>query len=318
MKTYLKFIMLALLLFIGLDVSATCTINEGLSVIKWTVSAGTVLVNGSDPVGKVLYTKSLTSIQNGKKFIKCSEGETYYFSMFTGSPVAGMADVFSTNIPGIGIRITDAKGRTFGQPGIVIPTQPDVYTLVDFTPMTFELIKTEVASQGGALDKVMVAGMLIPGYSDGEYMKVSMGNTTIKANNVCTVNNPVINTDMGSNVSRYDFKGVGKTLQEKDITIGLTCDQFAKVSIQFDATSVPNNPDIIALSPSSKSAEGFGIQLLDKRNNNPIQLGKPLLITDSAASGALDMQFIARYYQTEDRVEGGEINATANFTMTYQ
>ncbi|KAA8729326.1 fimbrial protein [Ewingella americana] len=318
MKSYQKIIVLISLLFMSLDVAAYCTRAAGTSALVWTVSPGTVVVKGSDPIGTPVYTKSLSSSQAGKTFIRCSEGETFYINMLTGSPVAGMTNVFSSNVPGIGIKVTDAKGRAVAQPGIAFPTQPDVFTVLDFTPFTFELIKTAIISQGGTLDSGMFMGLVGPGLADGDSLKALMGTATIQPSNVCTVNNPVIQTDMGSDVSRYDFKGVGKTLQEKDITIGLTCDQFAKVSIQFDATSVPNNPDIIALNSSSKSASGFGIQLLDKRNNNPIQLATPLLITDNADQGGLDMQFIARYYQTEDRVEGGEVNATASFTMTYQ
>jgi type 1 fimbria pilin len=318
MNIFKAIITLIFLCFISLDASAECTKNWKIGVLQWTIKPGTVTVNGSDPIGKVLYTKSLTSVQNGMEFIKCTEGETYYFSMLTGTAVPGMADVYSSNIPGIGIRVTDLFGRAFGQPGTAFKTEPDVFTIIDFTPMKFELIKTAAVAQGGLLDSGMFMGMVAPGLTDGEFLKASMGSGTIKVNNRCTVTTPVIQRDMGNNVSSIDFKGVGTTLQEKELLIGLNCDQYAKVSIKFDATPVPDYPNIIALNSSTNSATGVGIQLVDKRDQSPVQLGTPLLITDSAEEGPMDLQFIARYFQTSQRVVGGAVSATATFTMTYQ
>jgi type 1 fimbria pilin len=318
MKMFKTIFTLLFLLFINTDASALCSKAYSIGTLNWTIKPGNVVVNGSDPIGKVVYTKALNSSQVGKAFMYCTEGETYYFRMLTGSPVAGMDNVYSSNVPGIGIRVTDAFGRNFGQPGAAFPTEPNIYTQVDFTPIKFELIKTENISQGGVLDSGMFIAAVGPGMDDGASLQASMGNGIIKVNNKCTVTTPVIQRDMGNNVSSIDFKGVGTTLQEKEISIGLNCDQYAKVSIKFDATSAPDYPNIIALNPSSKSATGVGIQLLDKRDKSPIPLGTSLLMTDSAEEGPMDLPFIARYFQTSQRVVGGAVSATADFTMTYQ
>jgi major type 1 subunit fimbrin (pilin) len=85
--------------------------------------------------------------------------------------------------------------------------------------------------------------------------------------------------------------------------------------VKFDglADSIVNS--ILALTPDSGVATGVGIQLTD--NNNVVV---PLYTASSAytlQSGANNLDFVARYYATEDLVESGSANSTSNFTIVY-
>lgn len=135
----------------------------------------------------------------------------------------------------------------------------------------------------------------------------------------CTIvnnmTNPLIVT-LGT-VSRTAFTGAGSTAAPTKFTIALTnCPSSVNSAVvKFDGLADSTVNSILALTPDSGVATGVGIQLTD--NNNVVV---PLYTASSAytlQSGANNLDFVARYYATEDLVESGSANSTSNFTIVY-
>lgn len=314
----MKRIFSALALWMVSDMAmAACSWGTGIGAVGWNISPGTVKVKSSDPVGKVLYTRQLTSAQNTGVLLNCTANEVGRLEMLTGSPVVGQPNTYSTNIPGIGIRIKDKTGRYFGQPGDNIPTTPARGILVgDIAPLTFDIIKTDTTPTGGVLNNVSVINFTVPGLTTVKFTAV-MGTGSIVQDNSCTVSTSTIPVDMGNTVTTSEFKGVGTTIREKDLAIPLVCDQFASVNVTFDGLQAAGYPNILALNPVADAATGVGIQLLNKSTGTPVPLKSPISMGTAPGTGPLDLEFTARYYQTADRVTGGPAGANATFTMTY-
>jgi type 1 fimbria pilin len=117
-------------------------------------------------------------------------------------------------------------------------------------------------------------------------------------------------------VTNQAFTGVDSVAGTTPFQIGLTCSSGATVSITMDtATPVAGKPGVIA--PSSGSAGGVGVQVLDSSGVTPVQFGVAQTI-GATPDGALSVSYFARYYQTGSAVSAGLLGATATFTLSYQ
>lgn len=295
---------------------AACQWGGGISTVGWSISPGAVHVKTSDPIGTVLFTRQLNSAQNSGSLFACNAGESASMQMSIDYPVAGMPNVYSTNVPGVGIRVADKTGRYFGQPGDTVPSGGRWVLVGEIAPLTFDIIKTGPTSLGGVLNNAQVFNLTIPGVSTLKFY-AQMGTGSIIHDNSCSVTNTVIPVEMGNDIPVSEFKGVGTTAREKDLTIALVCDQSTRVSITFDGVQASGYPNILALSPVANAATGVGIQLSNKSTGTPLPLKTPISMGTASTAGPLDLEFTARYYQISEKVTGGPAGATADFTMAY-
>lgn len=300
-----------IMMFLCKGAEAVCTWSG--ANVAWTVSPGAIRVKYSDPIGTSIFSKKLESVQNGVPLYRCTQGEQGQMNIVSGTPTPGLSNVFTTNIPGIGIKVSTQKGLYFGQPGANSGTDPLIGAIA---PLTFEIIKTGPVALGGNLDNIRIFQITLPGVANSRFTGV-MGTASILPVNDCTINTPSILVNMGNDIYSSEFKGVGTTTKERDFLIQVTCAQSTRVSITFDGQRVPNNPNILALKPVVGTATGIGIQLLNFVSSAPLPLGSPIAMGTVQVEGSLDLQFKAHYYQTAEKVTGGLAGANADFTMTY-
>jgi type 1 fimbria pilin len=120
-------------------------------------------------------------------------------------------------------------------------------------------------------------------------------------------------------VMASNFGGVNSTTGQTPFAVQLTCSASSNLSITLAtgaaATGV-SGTGVIAPTGGTGMAHGIGVQILD-RNAQPITFGTSIS-AGTTSSGAYSIPFYARYYQTASAVSGGQVSATATYTLTYQ
>ncbi|KUY50834.1 hypothetical protein WS48_17510 [Burkholderia sp. RF7-non_BP1] len=72
---------------------------------------------------------------------------------------------------------------------------------------------------------------------------------------------------------------------------------------------------------NADGASGVGVRVLDSDTNASIPLGQNVPINKyqpNQDNQAIDLKFGAIYYQTEDKIKGGEADAQATLTLSYE
>ena len=131
------------------------------------------------------------------------------------------------------------------------------------------------------------------------------------------VSNP-LNVTLGK-VSKTAFNGTGSTTTLTHFDIKLTdCpDSVTSASINFGGTPDADNNTTLALMPNESAATGVAIQLVDS-SAQPVSLYTPSK-QYALASGTTvnNLQFGARYIQTQAAVTAGQANSASTFTVVY-
>ncbi|MEX0444816.1 fimbrial protein [Xenorhabdus sp. SGI246] len=128
----------------------------------------------------------------------------------------------------------------------------------------------------------------------------------------CEITTPVVNVPMGT-VLVSQFKNRGNTIGGRYFDINVQCKGSPNASITWEPGKTDTNGVINA--DSTSSATGIGIQILDSG-------GKPVIFNQPQDLGTINssetLSYMAKYYQTHDRVSAGSVNATATFTINYK
>ncbi|MBC8945038.1 MULTISPECIES: fimbrial protein [Xenorhabdus] len=128
----------------------------------------------------------------------------------------------------------------------------------------------------------------------------------------CKITTPVVNVPMGT-VLVSQFKNRGNTVGGRSFDINVQCKGSPNASIIWEPGKTDTNGVINA--DSTSSATGIGIQILDSG-------GKPVIFNQPQDLGTINssetLSYMAKYYQTHDRVSAGSVNATATFTINYK
>ncbi|WP_058973775.1 fimbrial protein [Type-D symbiont of Plautia stali] len=295
---------------------AKCNYASGLTseVVK-NISFGTVRVQRDTPIGTVLATQVTGSFQGGSTLAGCDVSwRNQWITDFT--TLSGVGDrIYSTNIAGIGIRLTNVPASNR-----LLPYETgfgaNAYVIIPGEGIKAELIKTAASGVGsGSIRTGTLARAAVK--DNFYYARVDLTGTNNIVPVACSVISTSINVSMG-NVLNTAFSGIGSTVATRNFNIPLDCDIQTRVNITLDATRDSSGAaGVIALnpSPSGITASGVGVQLLYK--NSPVSFGEIITIGSVGTAGTYNVPLTARYYQTTNPVVAGQANATATFTMTY-
>jgi type 1 fimbria pilin len=111
------------------------------------------------------------------------------------------------------------------------------------------------------------------------------------------------------------FSGMGSTTGTTPFAVQLNCSNPTTLTITLQTNSPVNGATgVIASTSGAGYAQGVGVQLLD-HNAQPVQFGTPISVA-GVQNGGVSIPFSARYYQT-GVVSGGQVNATATYTINY-
>lgn len=280
----------------------------------YNVAFSPISVQRDAPVGTVLATVQ-TGVKPDVLSIYCPTGGTTYTYMTYSSTKTNISGVYSTNVPGIGIKAEMWPGNNFENPGGSWTTQgPTAYIGMQ---ATVTLVKTGPVSSG-----VLNAGEI--GYQapdSSPYYKsfaINLTGATPISAIACTINNTNVTVRL-EDVLGADLKAVGTTAKLKKFNVGLDCDADAKINVKLTGN---DNTDtsaagVLQLTNAGATgvAKGVGIQML--YNDAPMTLNQNVLLKTSTG-GLETFEFGAQYYQTKAAVSTGSANATATLEITYQ
>lgn len=319
-------VLTAIALLCAPGAQAACYLNWNFATKQIRMDMGTVIIPNDAPVGAVFKTQSFTIPIAGDREVagRCNGGSVRGY-MLQGTPVSGMANVYTSTVSGVGIRLS----REIGGLGKVYYPHVMSYAgrrgpLVWYRPsyFTVELIKT--ASQTG--NGPLAAGVYTTYVTDGDGRSAL---TSYLSGYGITIVTPSCTVDAGSknvlvnfgSVARKSFNGVGSTAGDHSFNIKLNCKRGVNMQntilLKMQATADPSgSPGVTRLTQGVGVATGVGIQMLDK-SSKPVVFGAATKVGPSA-----DIQYVvpytARYYQTAANMTPGKANGTATFTIEYQ
>ena len=120
-------------------------------------------------------------------------------------------------------------------------------------------------------------------------------------------------------VSKTIFTGTGSTSTATKFDIQLTnCPEtVTSAAVNFGGTPDADNNSTLALTPDADAATGVAIQLLDT-TGQPVSLYTPSRQYPLMAGSTVnDLEFGARYIQTQAAVTAGPANSVSTFTIIY-
>ncbi|MGU3798186.1 fimbrial protein [Enterobacter hormaechei] len=131
------------------------------------------------------------------------------------------------------------------------------------------------------------------------------------------LSNP-LNVELGK-VSKTVFTGAGSTSTLTKFNIELTnCPEtVTSAAINFGGTPDVNNNTALAITPDTDAATGVAIQLVDA-SGQPVSLYTPSKEYPLTSGTAVnDLEFGARYIQTQAAITAGPANSVSTFTVIY-
>ncbi|MDI9800331.1 fimbrial protein [Citrobacter koseri] len=294
------------------------------SAYEINMAMGRVVVNPDLPVGSVIATKTWTMPDDNTVYVTCDriQNLTFDAKVVASGLVMGANKIFSTTIPGIGLR--------FSRAGAVSMTYPDSYTTrgssfrLAGSTFTLDIIKTSEITGSGTL-------------ASGPYTEYGPGFVILKASlnaDAITIVSPSctvlsgknMNVDIGT-IKRSDLNGVGTTAGGKDFNIQLQCSGgvsesgFANIHTTFSgnlATSTTAAQGVLINEKSGNAAaKGIGVQVL--KDGTPLEFSKKYNIgtLQTQETRYITLPYRARFYQYASTTSTGEVESHMIFNLTY-
>ncbi|EAV6589563.1 fimbrial protein [Salmonella enterica] len=317
MRGLLKSGCVLVLWLVSFGVQASCNYASGVTgEVPGYISFGNVEVPRDAPVGSVIATATTGAYNGGHSMAGCTTAWTYRWELGKWGSLSTLGgNIYNTNLPGIGIRLSNVNTRK------MLPYDQAVggnaYIVISGDGIKAELIKTGDITGGtlntGVLARASVANQFY-------FANVTLNGSNTVSSVACSVNTPNVDVPLGQH-EKSEFSGVGSTTEWKQFNIGLDCDKGANIMIQIDATQDPSSvPGVIKLDSATgdMAATGAGVQLYFASADNAVKFGKSLYYDTSLNGGSETVQLKARYYQTSQAITAGTANATATFTLSYR
>ena len=306
---------------------AACVRYPGTAVKFINMDMGQVVVPNDLAVGAVIARKPfpIPTRDTSEYIFDCTAGGgTLIGEMLQGTPMPGDPTIYSTAVPGVGIRLSRVIDAylTVNYPHRLSRGAAYIYFATG-TQFQVELVKTAAVTGNGPL----ASGVYTRYYGDGD--GVSMLTTTLSGNGI-TIVTPSCSVDLGSRnisvqfgrVPQNNFKGRGSTTGDRSFSIKLNCKagQNAQntVYLRMDATKDPAGDDgVLRITQGGTGiATGVGIQVVDGQSV-PVKFGDNALVGPSK-DGDYVLPYTARYFQTGAAVTPGRADGTATFTLDYK
>lgn len=306
---------------------AACFMPRGYVQKNISMDMGRVIIPNDTAVGVVFRTQRFTIPVNGASEIalNCFNGGSGTGRILQGEAVPGRENVFTTRVPGVGIRFSreiTRIGQTFYPHTLRFNgnANPAIFSPSYFT---VELMKIAATTGNGPL----AAGTYTTYTRDGDGTAII--NSFLSGTGI-TIITPSCSVDTGSRnisvefgkVPLTNFRGRGSTTGDRNFNIRLNCKagQNAQntILLRMDAQQDPSNEQGVlrVTQAGTGTARGVGIQVIDAKKV-PVKFGDDAEVGPSK-DGDYVLPYTARYYQTGDRVTPGRADGTATFTLDYK
>lgn len=292
-----------------------CSTEGDASPEIQTLDLGSLLLQRDLPVGSTIISKVISG--GGAKIATCSDGAFQRQKvMLQGSPVSGYTHLYQSGVVGVGISVQYGNDYADTAPDSSSGSGP--VDLSSSENITVSLIKTGDVAPGNltpgdlAADRVTSEG---GGWLNIRTLKLTGGSIRQAS---CQVTTPNVMVPMGT-LRESSLSGVGSTAGRKDFSIGLDCSAQTRVNLIINAPTALTGTGltgVLAAAQDEGSLDGVGIQILF--NQLPVTFGTPLTVGTTTDEGPYNIPLQAQFYQTKAQLKSGTLNATANFTLSYQ
>ncbi|WP_392565590.1 fimbrial protein [Utexia brackfieldae] len=324
MNKYYKWITIFSLLGSINYAHSVCTRTD-IPTIRGNTDMGTIIVDPNLPVGAVIAQQVFTFIGNlTQNFLICEVGDPINADVVMGTASASDETLYSTNIPGIGIRF-NRNTRDY----------PYIYnalggTSVADSTVTVTLIKTAAIVGSGSL----AAGTYTQfGYRPlnnpifETFMNAS-GSKIVAPS--CTVSNSSNSNVYLAPISRNKLTGgIGLTAGDTPFSIDLLCSGGSSINSGFDnmnltfSGEIPQGIDAsygVLANINASGAKGIGIQVIEADSKKPLVFNQPYLagsLANTQNGYTISQNYIARYYRYGTQITAGDVEAKMLYNITY-
>lgn len=335
-KLLLNSVLLTAGLGIYSEANARCSIyNYQPNDVK--MSVGRVVVRPSDEVGKILRKATFSIGPTNTRARYCNSSDYLIAELNQGYPLSSQGNnIYNTNIPGIGIRLYREAENASNFSGYYPYTRGGLNynTTYNLANGYFVVEIVKIAEQTGS-------GALVPGqystyYTNGNAQQPFLTSTVLAnaitiASSSCELQGNINKVVQLPTVMKSGFSGVGSTQGEQSFDLNLLCnggqnptgyEEKNQISLDFDFPQDGTNNQVMAnTAPNSTKANGVGVQLMWKyqNNNQVIRKGDKLQVgtVNSNQTVQYNIPLSARYYQTGTNVTAGTVRAMATVTIQY-
>ncbi|OEC91954.1 fimbrial protein [Acinetobacter sp. YK3] len=306
------------------------------------MSVGRVVVRPSDEVGKILRKATFAITDKGTRADRCDSSDRLIAELNQAYPLSPLGNsIYTTNIPGIGIRLYREAENASNFSGYYPYTRGGLRygTRYNLAPGYFvvEIVKIAAQTGSGALVPGQYSSYYVQGYANRPFLTSTvLGNAITIASSSCELQGDINKVVQLPTVTKASFTGVGSTQGEQSFDLNILCnggqnptgyEEKNQISLSFDYQQDGNNNQVMAnTAPNSTKARGVGVQLLSSyKNESPLSdkkiIGKGDRLNVGSVNSNQTIQFniplTARYYQTATNVTAGTVRAMATVTIQY-
>ncbi|MCA8034435.1 type 1 fimbrial protein [Burkholderia arboris] len=299
------------------DAVAACKYPQSFTPKSFTVPlGGTVNVPRDAAVGTELKRFTWT-LGTSTAFMTCLGEPVQLRRLLPVTPhLPAMDNIYSTNIPGIGVKITGNRWGVFPGESSFISNSVTEYFWPADTTLSYVFIVTGPVVGSGTVTAVDVPTAQTA-FDANPYFNFQATGSVKFATLACRT--PSVSVEMGT-ATQHDFGGVGSTARPVAFTLSAAdCPGgLAKISYQLNAPSgiLDESAGVIALSKDS-TARGIALKVMDD-NDKPFKFDTFHTIATNPASGTYTVPLKAAYYRSGQSMSSGTANAILTFTMSYQ
>lgn len=335
---YLKGVLLLVGLGLGSEAYAKCNITDNFYTQDISMNLGAVLVGPDSEAGDILLTKRfpINQISNA---ITCDRSQSDILDgKLMNSPQPLGNNIYSTNIPGIGIRLYReiASGTTGGIQSTYYPHSYSIGggrnpTTVYLAAGSFvvDIVKTAPTTGTGRLVQGQYSSYHLRSLPSKPILTSHVyGDSITITTSSCEILGAKDKVVQLPTVANTGFNGIGSTQGSQPFDINIKCvggknlQQPEKISLSFDYDAANGTNNVLKnLAPDNIKAKGVGTQLVVKEPG----VNKAIIKQEKVTVGNLNSEqqitynlpLEARYYQTEATVTAGEVKSMATVTIQY-
>lgn len=306
---------------------ANCQLSSGnTTATPFYMDVGRVMVQPQTPPGTVIASRSWP-LRDNRAQLLCNGPQTLEAQVIAAGSRQNGNQIWSTNIPGIGLRFTlQRQAQQVVYPGkLNVGSKGD--SSISLRDLTFKLdvIKTADLVGSGAV-------------SAGQYTTFGSGNnvllnTWMRENSLIVVapscrimSNNNFRINLGT-IPLTALKGQGTGAGGRNFAIRMQCAGSISISgTHVNMTFDGNTPDGISPalgvirneSRSNNAAVGIGVQLMDEtRRPVPFRQASHVATLNSSPLQFLNLRYFARFYQYQQKASAGSVTGHMVFRVSY-
>ncbi|ENZ0173276.1 fimbrial protein [Providencia rettgeri] len=316
---------------VSTPVMADC-VRSSVPPVDINMELGRVVVSPELPVGTIIRERTWNMDMATSVWAECSGGTVLDAKVVASKPMSG-DNIIETNVPGIGLRfIRDADGGKIKitYPGhYTVPGEGTKNVVLAGSTFTIQVIKIADVTGSGSIHQGEHTryGYLPDSISPALITRLNADAITIVSPS-CKITSGVNQNVIMKSVKKSEFTGLGSTAGLTPFAITMLCSggvnasNTSNIYMSFNGELAPDtNKTQGVLENSStelQAADGVGVQVLTKEDK-PLEWDKNYLVGSVGIlqEKAINLNYIAKYYQYKKEITPGKIQAKMIFNISY-